>query len=226
MNVPIADREEGPLFTATRRPYPHHMPELSTAEAARSRAPVIGLLLAGLCLLYGLLATLAVASETGAHGRNWLPGVAYVAVNGLLLAALLYPLRPLRALALRPERAVRVGVRWMVIGLPVPIWLFSGLLLLVASFPAGLCLFLGGLIGRRLDRQVLAERRTTSSPCAVCADPSEYYRLNRVADDQERHAALFRCPTCDSLYEVFPEIKQPPEQLTVPLARLRFPGSV
>lgn len=63
-------------------------------------------------------------------------------------------------------------------------------------------------------------------PCGGCADPELYFRLDRLADDIPRHAALFRCPQCGSLYELFPEEKRAATELTEAEARSRFPGSL
>ena len=62
--------------------------------------------------------------------------------------------------------------------------------------------------------------------CEVCADPTLYFRLIRLADDLTRHAALFRCPQCGTLYEIFPEVKEIPAELTEAEARARFPGAL
>lgn len=61
--------------------------------------------------------------------------------------------------------------------------------------------------------------------CRRCTDPELYVRLDRLADDFPRHAALFRCPRCGSLYELFPEEKRPATELTEAEARARFPGA-
>lgn len=53
-----------------------------------------------------------------------------------------------------------------------------------------------------------------------------YFHLTRLADDEVRHAALFECPSCGSLYEVFPEAKALPERVTAGVARQRFPGAL
>lgn len=62
--------------------------------------------------------------------------------------------------------------------------------------------------------------------CERCEEPTLYFRLTRLADDERRHAALFRCPDCGSLYEIHPEVKEQGERLSVAEAALRFPGAV
>ena len=62
--------------------------------------------------------------------------------------------------------------------------------------------------------------------CETCADPTVYHRLDQLAIDFERHAFLLRCPTCGTLYEVFPEEKIPARELTADEARSLFPGAL
>jgi hypothetical protein len=62
--------------------------------------------------------------------------------------------------------------------------------------------------------------------CDRCIDPTLYGQLNRLADDEDRHAALFQCPKCSALYEIFPELKAIPPEVTPEEARARFPGAI
>lgn len=63
--------------------------------------------------------------------------------------------------------------------------------------------------------------------CEQCEDAVLFFlNLERLADDYERHDALFRCPNCGTFYEIFPEVKQPATELTEEEARQRFPGAL
>jgi hypothetical protein len=65
--------------------------------------------------------------------------------------------------------------------------------------------------------------------CDLCRDswaPWIHERYIQLARDFDRHAELCQCPQCGSLYEVFPEDKAPPKELTVDEARERFPGAL
>ena len=63
--------------------------------------------------------------------------------------------------------------------------------------------------------------------CETCRNVWVLYgRLDQLAVDEGRHAMLLRCPTCDTLYEIFPEERTAPERLTVATARSRFPGAL
>jgi hypothetical protein len=65
--------------------------------------------------------------------------------------------------------------------------------------------------------------------CDLCQDPwvpwinKQYIHLAR---DFDRHADLCQCPVCGSLYEVFPEEKAAPKELTTGQAQARFPGAL
>ena len=62
-------------------------------------------------------------------------------------------------------------------------------------------------------------------PCQWCADVLPYNKLQRLADDNARHAALFRCPECRSLYEVLPDETVAARHLDLADARKRFPDA-
>lgn len=63
--------------------------------------------------------------------------------------------------------------------------------------------------------------------CETCRNVWVLYGgLDQLALDEVRHALLLRCPTCDTLYEIFPEERTAPERLTVAMARKRFPGAL
>lgn len=62
--------------------------------------------------------------------------------------------------------------------------------------------------------------------CGTCEDPSEYWRLTQLAEDEARHAALFSCPNCGSLYEVLPEVKERPGRISAQDAVRLFPGAL
>jgi hypothetical protein len=65
--------------------------------------------------------------------------------------------------------------------------------------------------------------------CDLCRDSWEPWINNQyiqLAQDLDRHAELSQCPRCGSLYEVFPEDKALPKELTKDEARKRFPGAL
>lgn len=69
--------------------------------------------------------------------------------------------------------------------------------------------------------------REREGACETCRDAKALYgRLDQLALDESRHALLLRCPTCATLYEMFPEEPTAPERLTVAMARSRFPGAL
>lgn len=60
-------------------------------------------------------------------------------------------------------------------------------------------------------------------PCDRCRDvPVPTGRFEKIALNIERHAALYRCKSCGTLYELVAEDKAIPE-LTWAEARRRFP---
>lgn len=59
-----------------------------------------------------------------------------------------------------------------------------------------------GTTGRRIDHR----EEVLDMACERCSDPSLYFLVDRLADDERRHAALFRCPACGALFEVVPEV--------------------
>jgi len=62
-------------------------------------------------------------------------------------------------------------------------------------------------------------------PCPKCADPlAVYYSTNSLGMNLERHSVLYRCPFCGTLFEVFPEERVLPREITNHQARERFPG--
>jgi hypothetical protein len=65
--------------------------------------------------------------------------------------------------------------------------------------------------------------------CGLCQDswaPWIHEQYIHLARDFERHVELCQCPVCESLYEVFPEDKAAPRELTTEEARARFPGAL
>lgn len=66
---------------------------------------------------------------------------------------------------------------------------------------------------------------STPGRCQRCIDPTLYFHLDRLADDEQRHSMLLRCPDCGSLYDLWPEVKGPAEPLTVEEAARRYPGT-
>jgi len=65
--------------------------------------------------------------------------------------------------------------------------------------------------------------------CDLCRDswqPWIHKQYIELARDFERHAELCECPQCGSLYEVFPEDKAPPKEITKEEGRKRFPGAL
>ncbi len=62
-------------------------------------------------------------------------------------------------------------------------------------------------------------------PCAECADPlNVYFTTKALGINIERHSALYRCPACGTLYEVFPEERVRPREVSQDEARALFPG--
>ncbi len=64
--------------------------------------------------------------------------------------------------------------------------------------------------------------------CESCrADPitAVYSRQKPLDSNATRHSALFRCTTCCALYEVFPEEKVMPQEISECEARELFPGA-
>jgi len=63
--------------------------------------------------------------------------------------------------------------------------------------------------------------------CEVCEDAWPVYsRLIELASDLDRRAILLRCPRCRTLYELFPEERSFPRELSLQEARNQFPGAL
>lgn len=63
--------------------------------------------------------------------------------------------------------------------------------------------------------------------CDFCKDAWLHYRkLTELAKDFERHALLLQCPKCGTLYELFPEERGMPRELTEEEERALFPGAL
>jgi len=61
--------------------------------------------------------------------------------------------------------------------------------------------------------------------CASCENPLDLYLHNEpLGINAERHAELYRCPSCSSLYEMFPEVKMVPKEISEAEARRLFPA--
>lgn len=65
--------------------------------------------------------------------------------------------------------------------------------------------------------------------CELCKDPWEPFFADKYiehANSFELHALLCKCPQCGALYDVYPEGRAAPEQITEAEARERFPGAL
>lgn len=59
--------------------------------------------------------------------------------------------------------------------------------------------------------------------CPACVDPlTVYYPTRPLTTNVVRHSALYRCPSCGALYEVFPEEKVIPREITEAEAQALF----
>jgi hypothetical protein len=64
--------------------------------------------------------------------------------------------------------------------------------------------------------------------CESCrADPiaTVYYKGTALGINVSRHSALYRCPACGALYEVFPEEKVNPQEIAESQAQELFPSA-
>jgi hypothetical protein len=59
--------------------------------------------------------------------------------------------------------------------------------------------------------------------CEDCQDPLPvYFRTSSLAINLDRHSALHRCPWCGAWYEVVPEEREAPKEITEATAKKLF----
>jgi hypothetical protein len=62
--------------------------------------------------------------------------------------------------------------------------------------------------------------------CQDCADHLQvYFHTKSMAINLDRHAALYRCPSCGAWYEVVPETRDAPKAITEAMAKKLFPDA-
>lgn len=65
--------------------------------------------------------------------------------------------------------------------------------------------------------------------CEQCKDPWKLFfddKFIELAENFERHSILCKCPQCGTLYEMYPEGRATPPEITEAEARERFPGAL